>query len=157
MVIRQYIRFFDDGEVRVVWGDVLAVLIKKGNCQKTHNYWKWLMTRLKKWGSEFIRVIKQLKFLVVGRKFYKADELDNREVFELASVRFLKNTLVGMEKMPRRSMRICLELISKKSHKRCVIWSRINKRDCLPTMEGNPANPRFLHQLVDKRSRGGDS
>jgi cell filamentation protein len=92
--------------------------------------------------------------------------------FQFAMVRFLLETLKGIEKMPEstfdeiadkyvemnvahpfmegngRSTRIWLDLILKKNLKQCVDWSNINKKDYLDAMEISVANPAPLKALL---------
>jgi len=92
--------------------------------------------------------------------------------FQFAMVRFLPETLKNIEKMPEstfgeiadkyvemnvahpfmegngRSTRIWLDLILKKNLKRCVDWSKINKKDYLSAMEKSVSNPAQIKALL---------
>jgi cell filamentation protein len=92
--------------------------------------------------------------------------------FQFAVARFLDTTLKKIEQMPEntfdeiadkyvemniahpfmegngRSMRIWLDLILKKSLKKCVDWSLIGKRAYLSAMERSPVNDLEIRELV---------
>ena len=92
--------------------------------------------------------------------------------FQFAMVRFLPETLKNIEKMPEstfgeiadkyvemnvahpfmegngRSTRIWLDLMLKKNLKRCVDWSKINKKDYLSAMEKSVSNPAQIKALL---------
>ena len=92
--------------------------------------------------------------------------------FRFAPVQFLENTLKSIENMSEtcfdeiadkyvemnvahpfmegngRSTRIWLDLILKKSLKRCVDWSKINKKDYLTAMEESTVNSNKIKSLL---------
>jgi Protein involved in cell division len=92
--------------------------------------------------------------------------------FRFAPVQFLANTLKTIEAMPEnrfdeiadkyvemnvahpfmegngRSTRIWLDLILKKNLKRCIDWSRINKKDYLMAMEKSTVNANKIKTLL---------
>jgi Protein involved in cell division len=92
--------------------------------------------------------------------------------FRFAPVQFLENTLKSIENMSEtcfdeiadkyvemnvahpfmegngRSTRIWLDLILKKSLKRCVDWSKINKKDYLTAMEESTVNTNKIKSLL---------
>ena len=92
--------------------------------------------------------------------------------FRFAPVQFLENTLKSIENMSEtcfdeiadkyvemnvahpfmegngRSTRIWLDLILKKSLKRCVDWSKINKKDYLTAMEESTVNTNKINSLL---------
>jgi len=92
--------------------------------------------------------------------------------FQFAMARFLPETLKTIERMPGntfeeiaakyvemnvahpfmegngRSARIWLDLILKKNLKRCVDWSKINKKDYLDAMRRSVSNPAPIKALL---------
>lgn len=92
--------------------------------------------------------------------------------FTFAAAHFLPQTLAYIEKMPEetfgqivdkyvemnvahpfregngRSMRIWLDLILKKNLKRCVDWSRINKKEYLDAMEKSSVDATRIKELL---------
>ncbi|MFT3952726.1 MAG: Fic family protein [Oscillospiraceae bacterium] len=92
--------------------------------------------------------------------------------FQFAMARFLPETLKKIEKMPEstfdeiadkyvemnvahpfmegngRSMRIWLDLILKKNMKKCVDWSKINKKDYLQAMEKSVSDSGMIKDLL---------
>jgi len=81
------IRFFDDREVRAIWGkknnkwwfsvlDIVAVLTGQDDYTKTRNYWKYLKAKLKKDGNELGSVTTQLKLRSPDGKMRLSNVLD---------------------------------------------------------------------------------
>ncbi len=81
------IRFFDDREVRAIWGeennkwwfsvlDIVAVLTEQDDYNKTRNYWKYLKAKLKKEGNELGSVTTQLKLKSPDGKMRLSNVLD---------------------------------------------------------------------------------
>ncbi len=92
--------------------------------------------------------------------------------FQFATVHFLDNTLRQIERMPQntfdeivekyvemniahpfmegngRSTRICLDMMLKKSLKRCVDWSKIDKNDYMNAMVKSAVNSDMLKALL---------
>ena len=92
--------------------------------------------------------------------------------FQFALARFLPETLISIDRMPEstfdeiaekyvdmnvahpfmedngRSARIWLDLILKSNLKRCVDWSKINKKDCLNAMEKSVSHSSQLKSLL---------
>ena len=89
------IRFYNDREVRAIWGeenakwwfsvlDVIGALNNQDDYQKNRNYWKYLKTKLKKEGNELVSATNQLKLSARDGKKYKTDVLDSDGVILLA-------------------------------------------------------------------------
>jgi cell filamentation protein len=88
------IRFFDDREVRAVWGDInskwwfsvldiIALLTDQDDYNKTRNYWKYLKTKLKKENSQLVSNTTQLKLIASDGKKYLFDMLDYDGIIKL--------------------------------------------------------------------------
>ncbi len=80
------IRFFDDREVRALWDeqnakwwfsvlDIVAILTDQNDYSKTRNYWKYLISKLKKENNEVVSATTQLKILAPDGK--KQTDLSN--------------------------------------------------------------------------------
>ena len=89
------IRFYNDREVRAIWGeenakwwfsvlDVIGALNNQDDYQKNRNYWKYLKTKLKKEGNEVVSVTNQLKLTAPDGKKRLTDVLDSDGVILLA-------------------------------------------------------------------------
>lgn len=90
------IRFFNDREVRAVWGeelakwwfsvlDVIGVLNDQDDYTKNRNYWKYLKTKLRKEGNEVVSATNQLKLLAPDGKRRLTDVLDTDGILMLAA------------------------------------------------------------------------
>lgn len=88
------IRFFDDREVRAIWGeennkwwfsvlDIVAVLTEQDDYNKTRNYWKYLKAKLKKEGNELGSVTTQLKLKSPDGKMRLSNVLDYEGIIAL--------------------------------------------------------------------------
>lgn len=88
------IRFFDDREVRAVWGeenakwwfsvlDIIAVLTDQDDYQKNRNYWKYLKAKLKKENNQVVSITTQLKLVASDGKKYLTDMLDYNGIIAL--------------------------------------------------------------------------
>ena len=88
------IRFFDDREVRAVWGeadskwwfsvlDMVAVLTDQDDYNKTRNYWKYLKAKLKKENSEVVSATTQLRIITPDGKKRLTDMLDYNGIIAL--------------------------------------------------------------------------
>jgi cell filamentation protein len=264
MSVKTSIRFFDDREVRAVWDetnskwwfnvvDIVAVLNDEDDYTKAGNYWRWLKSKMKKEGNEFVSATHRLKFTAADGKKYLTDALDSDGVikfakqfpnkkankfldwfvysdntidgqsktkaytlfesdlineievgtvkglqqihaylfgglydfagqirklniskggFTFASANFLHGTLRLIERMPEttldeisnkyiemnvahpfmegngRSTRIWLDLILKKNLKRCVDWSKIDKKDYLAAMQKSVGDGAEIKRLI---------
>ena len=88
------IRFFDDREVRAIWGeennkwwfsvlDIIAVLTDQDDYNKARNYWKYLKAKLKKEGNELGSVTTQLKLKSPDGKMRLSNVLDYDGIISL--------------------------------------------------------------------------
>jgi cell filamentation protein len=86
------IRFFDNKEVRAVWGeedskwwfsvvDIVAILSESADAR---NYWYVLKNRLKKSNSEVLTNCKGLKLIAPDGKLHLTDTLDDKGIIALA-------------------------------------------------------------------------
>lgn len=258
------IRFFDDREVRAIWDetnskwwfsvlDIVAVLNKQNDYEKTRNYWKYLKSKLKKEGNELGSVTTQMKLIApdgkrrltnvmdydqiikLGKQFpsikanrfiewftnsdetidgrskskayalFESSLIDSIEVgtikglqqihaylfgglydfagqirtvniakggFQFAMVQYLSKTLSDIEHMPENDMesiidkyvemniahpfregngratRIWLDLMFKRSLKKCVDWSAINKKEYLDAMTRSVTDASQIKKLL---------
>ena len=99
--LKTSIRFFDNSEVRAVWDeqyskwwfsvvDVVGILNKEPDYQKTSNYWKYLKAKLKKENNQLVSATTQLKLTAADDKKYKTDMLDSEGIIELCKKSLLK-------------------------------------------------------------------
>lgn len=123
-----------------------------------------------------VRGLQQIHAYLFGGLYDFAGQIRTQNIakggFRFAPVRFLENTLKTIENMPEanfceivekyvemnvahpfmegngRSIRIWLDMILKKNLKRCVDWSKINKKDYLTAMEESVVNPQRIKDLL---------
>lgn len=122
------------------------------------------------------RGLQQIHAFIFGGLYPFAGHIRQKNIskggFQFAVAQFLGQTLSQIEKMPEstldeivdkyvemniahpfmegngRSTRIWLDLMLKRSLKRCVDWSQIDKTDYMNAMRLSPVNPKRLKQLI---------
>ena len=122
--------------------------------------------------------IQQIHSYLFGGLYDFAGQIRQKNIskggFQFAVSRFLVETLKQIEAMPEttfdeiimkyvemniahpfmdgngRSARIWLDLILKKSIKKCVDWSKISKQDYMNAMKLSPTNSNVLKSLLEK-------
>ena len=122
------------------------------------------------------RTIKQIHAYLFGGLYDFAGQIRQKNIskggFQFAGPRFLEETLKQIEAMPEttydeivdkyiemniahpfmegngRSTRIWLDLILKNRLKKCVDWSKINKKDYMDTMVQSPINSNIIKKLL---------
>jgi cell filamentation protein len=120
--------------------------------------------------------LQQIHAYIFGGLYDFAGQIRQKNIskggFQLAVAHFLGDTLKEIEQMPEntfeeivdkyvemniahpfmegngRSTRIWLDLIFKKRMKKCVDWSKINKKDYLEAMVRSPTNSTMLKDLL---------
>lgn len=120
--------------------------------------------------------LQQIHAYIFGGLYDFAGQVRRKNIskggFRFASAQFLDDTLARIERMPEnsfeeivdkyvemniahpfmegngRSARIWLDLIFRKRLKRCVDWSRIDKKDYLEAMAGSPLAAERLKSLL---------
>jgi len=125
-----------------------------------------------------VKGLQQIHAYLFGGLYDFAGQIRQKNIsksgFQFAASRFLGNTLKQIEAMPEtifdeivnkyvemniahpfmegngRSTRIWLDLILKKRLKKCVDWSKINKRDYMNAMMRSPTNSSILKTLLEK-------
>jgi cell filamentation protein len=123
-----------------------------------------------------VKGLQQIHGYLFGGLYDFAGQIRTKNIakggFQFAMAQYLTQTLKNIEKMPEdtfdkivakyvemnvahpfmegngRSTRIWLDLILKKSFKRCVDWSKINKSDYLSAMEKSVSNPAQIKSLL---------
>lgn len=160
------IRFFDDREVRAVWDvarakwffsvvDIVGVLTERKNAGK---YWSVLKTRMKKEYVQLTTKCSRLKLLSTDGKRYLTDCLPATQsrieampettfdeiVSKYAEMNFAHPFMEGNG----RRMRIWLDVIFKRSLKKCVDWSCINENDCLDAMVESHSDGGKIRELL---------
>ena len=123
-----------------------------------------------------VRGLQQIHGYLFGGLYDFAGQIRSKNIakggFQFAMAHYLPRTLKAIEGMPEdtfdeiadkyvemniahpfmegngRSTRIWLDLILKKRLKRCVDWSKINKKDYLDAMEKSVANPSKIKALL---------
>ena len=89
------IRFFDNKEVRAVWGeqdnkwwfsavDVVAVLNEQDDYVKAGNYWRWLKRKLLNEGNQAVSGTHEFKLVAPDGKRRLTDTLDSDGIVQLA-------------------------------------------------------------------------
>ena len=122
------------------------------------------------------RGLQQIHAFLFGGLYDFAGQIRQKNIakggFQFAVSRFLGETLSQIEKMPEttleeivdkyvemniahpfmegngRSTRIWLDLILKRSLKKCVDWSQIDKTDYMEAMRLSPVNPQRIRKLI---------
>ena len=95
MKSRVSIRFYNDREVRAIWGDaaskwwfsvldVVAAINGEVDYDKTRNYWKWLKAKLRREDSQLVSATTQLKLVAPDGKRRLSDVMDSDGVVALA-------------------------------------------------------------------------
>lgn len=120
--------------------------------------------------------LQQIHAYIFGGLYDFAGQVRQKNIakggFQFAAVQFLEQTLSNIEQMPEttieeivdkyvemniahpfmegngRSTRIWLDLILKKSLRRCVDWSKIDKNDYMEAMRMSPVNPQSIRNLI---------
>ena len=122
------------------------------------------------------RGLQQIHAFIFGGLYPFAGQIRQKNIskggFQFAVAQFLGQTLAQIERMPEstleeivdkyvemniahpfmegngRSTRIWLDLMLKRSLKRCVDWSKIDKTVYMSAMRLSPVNPKRLKQLI---------
>ncbi len=139
------IRFFNNREVRAVWDDenskwwfsavdIVAILSESTDAR---NYWYVLKNRLKKAENQLLTNCKGFKMLAPD-----FDEIVDKYVEMNVAHPFMEGN--------GRSTRIWLDLMLKRSLKKCVDWSQINKNAYLSAMQKSVADSGDLKALLQK-------
>ena len=125
-----------------------------------------------------IKGLQQIHSYIFGGLFDFAGQIRGINIvkggFAFAPAMYLKENLEIIERMPEdtledivkkyvemnvahpfregngRSARIWLDLILKKNLKKCVDWSRIDKREYLSAMQESPVNPTHIYELIKR-------
>ena len=139
-------------------------------------YQLWDSTLLQTIEVGTARGLQQIHAFLFGGLYDFAGQIRQKNIakggFQFAVSRFLGETLTQIEKMPEttieeivdkyvemniahpfmegngRSTRIWLDLILKRSLKKCVDWSQIDKTDYMEAMRLSPVNPQRIRELI---------
>ena len=139
-------------------------------------YQLWDSTLLQTIEVGTARGLQQIHAFLFGGLYDFAGQIRQKNIakggFQFALSRFLGQTLAQIEQMPEttieeivdkyvemniahpfmegngRSTRIWLDLILKRSLKKCVDWSKIDKADYMEAMRLSPANPIKIRELI---------
>lgn len=139
-------------------------------------YQLWDSTLLQTIEVGTARGLQQIHAFLFGGLYDFAGQIRQKNIakggFQFAVSRFLGETLTQIEKMPEttieeivdkyvemniahpfmegngRSTRIWLDLILKRSLKKCVDWSQIDKTDYMEAMRLSPVNPQRIRKLI---------
>lgn len=139
-------------------------------------YQLWDSTLLQTIEVGTARGLQQIHAFLFGGLYDFAGQICQKNIakggFQFAVSRFLGETLSQIEKMPEttieeivdkyvemniahpfmegngRSTRIWLDLILKRSLKKCVDWSQIDKTDYMEAMRLSPVNPQRIRELI---------
>lgn len=123
-----------------------------------------------------VKGLQQIHSYIFGGLFDFAGQIRGVNIakggFAFAPAMYLKENLEIIERMPEdtleaivkkyvemnvahpfregngRSTRIWLDLILKKNLKKCVDWSRIDKREYLSAMQESPVDPAHIYELI---------
>lgn len=139
-------------------------------------YQLWDSTLLQTIEVGTARGLQQIHAFLFGGLYDFAGQIRQKNIakggFQFAISRFLGETLAQIEQMPEttieeivdkyvemniahpfmegngRSTRIWLDLILKRSLKKCVDWSQIDKTDYMEAMRLSPVNPQRIRELI---------
>lgn len=139
-------------------------------------YQLWDSTLLQTIEVGTARGLQQIHAFLFGGLYDFAGQIRQENIakggFQFAVSRFLGETLSQIEKMPEtmleeivdkyvemniahpfmegngRSTRIWLDLILKRSLKKCLDWSQIDKTDYMEAMRLSPVNPQRIRELI---------
>ena len=139
-------------------------------------YQLWDSTLLQTIEVGTARGLQQIHAFLFGGLYDFAGQIRQKNIakggFQFAVSRFLGDTLSQIEKMPEttleeivdkyvemniahpfmegngRSTRIWLDLILKRSLKKCVDWSQLDKTDYMEAMRLSPVNPQRIRELI---------
>ena len=139
-------------------------------------YQLWDSTLLQTIEVGTARGLQQIHAFLFGGLYDFAGQIRQKNIakggFQFAVSRFLGETLAQIEQMPEttieeivdkyvemniahpfmegngRSSRIWLDLILKRSLKKCVDWSQIDKTDYMEAMRLSPVNPQRIRELI---------
>ena len=139
-------------------------------------YQLWDSTMLQTIEVGTARGLQQIHAFLFGGLYDFAGQIRQKNIakggFQFAVSRFLGETLAQIEQMPEttieeivdkyvemniahpfmegngRSTRIWLDLILKRSLKKCVDWSQIDKTDYMEAMRLSPVNPQRIRELI---------
>lgn len=139
-------------------------------------YQLWDSTLLQTIEVGTVRGLQQIHAFLFGGLYDFAGQIRQKNIakggFQFAVSRFLGETLSQIEKMPEttieeivdkyvemniahpfmegngRSTRIWLDLILKRSLKKCVDWSQIDKTDYMEAMRLSPVNSQRIRELI---------
>ena len=148
--------------------DIIAAINEQDDYQKTRNYWKYLKTKLRKENSQLVSATNQLKLKASDGKSYKTDTFDAEGVtmdkyveMKIRANEHHVNLFTNGRVHPNlcnvahpfmegngRSTRIWLDLMLKRSLKRCVDWSQIDKNEYLTAMRESVADSTLIKTLV---------
>ena len=140
-------------------------------------YQLWDSTLLQTIEVGTARGLQQIHAFLFGGLYDFAGQIRQKNIakggFQFAVARFLGQTLAHIEQMPEttleeivdkyvemniahpfmegngRSTRIWLDLILKRSLKKCVDWSQIDKTDYMEAMRLSPVNPQRIRKLIN--------
>ncbi|MBQ9077889.1 MAG: Fic family protein [Muribaculaceae bacterium] len=141
---------------------------------KAYQLWDSSLLRTIEVGTT--RGLQQIHAYIFGGLYNFAGQIRQKNIskggFQFAVSQFLGQTLSKIEQMPEstieeivdqyvemniahpfmegngRSTRIWLDLILKRSLKKCVDWSKIDKADYMNAMRLSPVNPVIIRQLI---------
>ena len=152
------IRFYQDYEVRAVWDeanskwwfsaiDIIRAINDESDYVKAGNYWRWLKRKLNADGVQLVSVTHEFKFEAPDGKRRAADALDNSCV-ETTDKYVEMNVAHPFMEGNGRSTRIWLDLMLRRSLKKCVDWSKIDKRDYLDAMRRSVTDASSIKALL---------
>ena len=124
-----------------------------------------------------VKCLQQIHAYIFGGLYDFAGQIRTLNIskggFTFAPAQFLTNSLNAIERMPEttfeevmnkyvemnvahpfmegngRSARIWLDLMLKRTLKKCVDWSKINKNDYMTAMRKSPSDPSIIKSLVE--------
>ena len=112
---------------------------------KNRNYWKYLKAKLKKDKNKLVSITTQLKLLAPDGKKRLADVLDYDEIIDKYVVMNIAHPFMEGN---GRCTRIWLDLMLKRSLKKCMDWSKIAKNDYHQAMINSLLNSQVLKEAI---------
>lgn len=160
------IRFYNDKLVRAVWDeagnkwwfsalDVVGAFNGENNYDKNRNYWKYLKAKLKRENSEVVSATTQLKLRAADGKRYNTDVMDMDTVQGLQQIHgYLFGGLYDFAGQIRQhtiwkdGTLFCRAEYLQENLKKCVDWSKIDKKEYLDAMRASTTDAQPIKMLL---------
>lgn len=129
--------------------DIIGVLDEQDDYEKNRNYWKCLKAKLKQENIQLGSSTNQLKLTAVDGKLASIEKMPESTFEQIAEKYVEMNIAHPFREGNGRITRIWLDLILKRSLKKCVDWSQINKKEYLDAMEQSVCDTSKIKSLLE--------